>query len=215
LRGVSRVRVGKRGSGEDGSKGRRWIGIGTSFSSSSSFDFPPTFFDVHHRSDCYFPFSRLFAQRVSEFGAGGAKPELAKGWWNLVEPIPNEVRFLLSSLPVLCSLLPPSLSHVDVPLTLFFPQFAPIILPSQRPPNFVYSPHWYDLQALFEKKLGWMSANVQGLSRVRLLCSFMRVRKAPFSASRGGKGGCSNTSEVERKLTALCLCRACSSLKRS
>ncbi|GAA5943957.1 uncharacterized protein JCM15063_006127 [Sporobolomyces koalae] len=34
-----------------------------------------------------------------------------------------------------------------------------------RPPNMVLAPHWYDLQALFEKRLGWMSANVQGLAK--------------------------------------------------
>lgn len=49
--------------------------------------------------DFYFPFCRLFAQRISEFGAGGSKPEIAKGWWNLVEPIPNEVRSPLSLSP--------------------------------------------------------------------------------------------------------------------
>ncbi|BGP11918.1 hypothetical protein JCM10049v2_007838 [Rhodotorula toruloides] len=44
-------------------------------------------------------------------------------------------------------------------------EFCPSYPPAYRPPNFVFTPHWYDLQTLFEKKLGWMSANVQGLSR--------------------------------------------------
>ncbi|KAK4056119.1 hypothetical protein OIO90_002850 [Microbotryomycetes sp. JL221] len=34
-----------------------------------------------------------------------------------------------------------------------------------RPNNLIFAPHWYDLQALFGKSLGHMSANVQGLSR--------------------------------------------------
>ncbi|GAA5890521.1 hypothetical protein JCM6882_002948 [Rhodosporidiobolus microsporus] len=80
--------------------------------------------------DFYFPFCRLFARRIAEWGGNeGAK----RGWWNLVEPIPNE--------------------------------FAPAYPLPQRPPNLVFAPHWYDLQALFEKRLGWMSANVQGLAK--------------------------------------------------
>ncbi|GAA6017473.1 hypothetical protein JCM11491_006836 [Sporobolomyces phaffii] len=35
----------------------------------------------------------------------------------------------------------------------------------ERPRNLVFAPHWYDLQALFGKRLGWMSANVQGLAK--------------------------------------------------
>ncbi|KAK4685812.1 hypothetical protein P7C73_g4320, partial [Tremellales sp. Uapishka_1] len=34
-----------------------------------------------------------------------------------------------------------------------------------RPSNFVFAPHWYDLNALFKKQFGFMSVNVQGLSR--------------------------------------------------
>ncbi|GAA6062034.1 hypothetical protein JCM10212_005467 [Sporobolomyces blumeae] len=44
-------------------------------------------------------------------------------------------------------------------------EFAPEYPVEARPTNMVFSPHWYDLQALFEKRLGWMSANVQGLAR--------------------------------------------------
>ncbi|GAA5851965.1 hypothetical protein JCM8547_000111 [Rhodosporidiobolus lusitaniae] len=86
--------------------------------------------EVDWYRDFYFPFCRLFAKRISEWGGDGP---IAQGWWNLIEPIPNE--------------------------------FAPTFPPIERPRNFVFAPHWYDLQALFEKRLGWMSANVQGLAR--------------------------------------------------
>ncbi|TNY21435.1 cytoplasmic protein [Rhodotorula diobovata] len=44
-------------------------------------------------------------------------------------------------------------------------EFCPSYPTTSRPSNMVYAPHWYDLQTLFEKKLGFMTANVQGLSR--------------------------------------------------
>lgn len=49
----------------------------------------------------------------------------------------------------------------------------------------IYAPHWYDLQTLFEKKLGFMTANVQGLSRVRqgLVSSSATVGWAPSSVA--------------------------------
>ncbi|KIK68366.1 glycoside hydrolase family 5 protein [Collybiopsis luxurians FD-317 M1] len=34
-----------------------------------------------------------------------------------------------------------------------------------QPPNIVYAPHWYDLNALFSKSFGNFTVNVQGLSR--------------------------------------------------
>ncbi|SCZ96082.1 BZ3500_MvSof-1268-A1-R1_Chr8-1g09992 [Microbotryum saponariae] len=37
--------------------------------------------------------------------------------------------------------------------------------PEGQPHNLIYAPHWYDLQALFTKSLGFMTANVQGLAR--------------------------------------------------
>ncbi|GJE93053.1 glycoside hydrolase family 5 protein [Phanerochaete sordida] len=37
--------------------------------------------------------------------------------------------------------------------------------PEHQPPNMVYAPHWYDLNALFTKGFGDFSVNVQGLSR--------------------------------------------------
>jgi hypothetical protein len=36
-----------------------------------------------------------------------------------------------------------------------------------RPKEMIYAPHWYDLNALFTKSFGFMTVNVQGLSRVR------------------------------------------------
>ncbi|KAJ7243602.1 glycoside hydrolase [Mycena haematopus] len=37
--------------------------------------------------------------------------------------------------------------------------------PEHRVPNMVYAPHWYDLNALFQKAFGDFTVNVQGLSR--------------------------------------------------
>ncbi|KAJ7059224.1 glycoside hydrolase [Mycena amicta] len=37
--------------------------------------------------------------------------------------------------------------------------------PERRVPNMVYAPHWYDLNALFQKAFGDFTVNVQGLSR--------------------------------------------------
>ncbi|KAI0073547.1 glycoside hydrolase [Panus rudis PR-1116 ss-1] len=37
--------------------------------------------------------------------------------------------------------------------------------PEHQPKNMVYAPHWYDLNALFNKAFGDFSVNVQGLSR--------------------------------------------------
>ncbi|KAJ7507025.1 glycoside hydrolase [Mycena galericulata] len=37
--------------------------------------------------------------------------------------------------------------------------------PEHRVPNMVYAPHWYDLNALFNKAFGDFTVNVQGLSR--------------------------------------------------
>ncbi|KAM0787111.1 hypothetical protein ACM66B_006366 [Microbotryomycetes sp. NB124-2] len=44
-------------------------------------------------------------------------------------------------------------------------EFCPKWPIEDRPQNLIFAPHWYDLQALFSKSLGHMSANVQGLSR--------------------------------------------------
>ncbi|GAA5899696.1 uncharacterized protein JCM6883_005961 [Sporobolomyces salmoneus] len=44
-------------------------------------------------------------------------------------------------------------------------ELAPTYPDEVRPTNLVFAPHWYDLKALFEKRLTWMSANVQGLAK--------------------------------------------------
>ncbi|KAI0089638.1 glycoside hydrolase family 5 protein [Irpex rosettiformis] len=41
----------------------------------------------------------------------------------------------------------------------------PTWTPKHQPSNMVYAPHWYDLNALFQKGFGDFSVNVQGLSR--------------------------------------------------
>jgi hypothetical protein len=38
--------------------------------------------------------------------------------------------------------------------------------PQRRIPQMVFSPHWYDLDALFRKEFGTFTVNVQALSRV-------------------------------------------------
>lgn len=48
--------------------------------------------------------------------------------------------------------------------------------PERQPPNMVFAPHWYDLNALFTKTFGEFSVNVQGLSRVRRLISSPSIR---------------------------------------
>ncbi|GAA5959872.1 hypothetical protein JCM21900_005989 [Sporobolomyces salmonicolor] len=66
-------------------------------------------------------------------------------------------------------------------LTLVEPipnEFAPSCPPALRPPNMVFAPHWYDLQTLFEKRLGWMSANVQGLARGMFLLKALYFGRA-------------------------------------
>ncbi|KAJ9098743.1 hypothetical protein QFC21_004391 [Naganishia friedmannii] len=44
-------------------------------------------------------------------------------------------------------------------------QFCPEWLDEVRPRNLVFSPHWYDLNVLFNKTFGFMSVNVQGLAK--------------------------------------------------
>nr|XP_019051096.1 cytoplasmic protein [Kwoniella bestiolae CBS 10118]OCF30026.1 cytoplasmic protein [Kwoniella bestiolae CBS 10118] len=44
-------------------------------------------------------------------------------------------------------------------------EFCPEYDEAKRPDNMVYAPHWYDLNALFKKQFGYMTVNVQGLSR--------------------------------------------------
>ncbi|WVR08558.1 hypothetical protein IAU60_005613 [Kwoniella sp. DSM 27419] len=44
-------------------------------------------------------------------------------------------------------------------------EFCPEWDEEDRPNNMVYAPHWYDLNALFKKQFGFMTVDVQGLSR--------------------------------------------------
>nr|XP_019008152.1 cytoplasmic protein [Kwoniella pini CBS 10737]OCF46933.1 cytoplasmic protein [Kwoniella pini CBS 10737] len=50
-----------------------------------------------------------------------------------------------------------------------------------RPNNMVYAPHWYDLNALFKKQFGFITVDVQGLSRG------MFIGKALYFGARGAK----------------------------
>ncbi|GAA5872896.1 hypothetical protein JCM1840_005882 [Sporobolomyces johnsonii] len=73
-------------------------------------------------------------------------------------------------------------------LTLVEPipnEFAPSYPPALRPPNMVFAPHWYDLQTLFEKRLGWMSANVQGLARGMFLLKALYFGRAGLKKNYG------------------------------
>nr|ODN96011.1 cytoplasmic protein [Cryptococcus depauperatus CBS 7855] len=44
-------------------------------------------------------------------------------------------------------------------------EYCPAWEESFRPQKMIYVPHWYDLNTLFKKRFGFMSVNVQGLSR--------------------------------------------------
>ncbi|KZT50302.1 glycoside hydrolase family 5 protein [Calocera cornea HHB12733] len=44
-------------------------------------------------------------------------------------------------------------------------EFCPKWPEEHRPHNFVYAPHWYDLNAMFKKQFNGLSVNVQGLAR--------------------------------------------------
>ncbi|GAA6037743.1 hypothetical protein JCM8097_002319 [Rhodosporidiobolus ruineniae] len=91
--------------------------------------------EVDWYRDFYFPFCRLFARRIQRWGRAD----------DLSAP-----------------------AHMQKWWNLVEPipnEFAPPFPEPERPKNLVYAPHFYDLQALFEKRLGWMSANVQGLAR--------------------------------------------------
>jgi hypothetical protein len=56
---------------------------------------------------------------------------------------------------------PAGLTKVDASAVQFVPSWPE----ATRPPNLVQDIHFYDLQALFSKQLGNMTANVQGLAR--------------------------------------------------
>ncbi|KAF7547352.1 hypothetical protein G7Z17_g7784 [Cylindrodendrum hubeiense] len=114
------------------------------------------YFDTDHRPgregnkiewyrDCYAPFLKKFSDRVS--GDKGS------GQMSFIEPIPNEF-------------MPPW--HATLPEnkeTLKQKYAVQTIIDTPRPDNFVYAPHFYDLNVLFSKHHSFMSVNVQGLSR--------------------------------------------------
>ncbi|WWC98544.1 hypothetical protein V866_005436 [Kwoniella sp. B9012] len=60
-------------------------------------------------------------------------------------------------------------------------EFCPEYEEGKRPDNMVYAPHWYDLNALFKKQFGFMTVNVQGLSRGMFLL------KALYFGANGAK----------------------------
>lgn len=91
--------------------------------------------------DCYSPFVLKFSERVSRrFPAH----------FSFVEPLPNQF-------------LPPWQGEEKEVLQKKYGTKTVIDLP--RPNNFVYAPHFYDLNVLFSKVHTSMSVNVQGLAR--------------------------------------------------
>lgn len=111
------------------------------------------YFDVDHRPgregtpiewyrDFYGPFLERFTARVSRKSAR---------MMNFVEPIPNEF-------------LPPwPRTETEKPESQKYA--VQTVFDVKRPNNFVYAPHFYDLNVLFSKHHSFMSVNVQGLSR--------------------------------------------------
>ncbi|CAM1510681.1 Fc.00g010160.m01.CDS01 [Cosmosporella sp. VM-42] len=116
----------------------------------------PEYFDTDHRPgregqkvewyrDFYGPFLQRFSERVSR-----GRPQLL----SFIEPIPNEF-------------VPPWPTDSDQNGATISKQTYAVktVIDSRRPQNFVYAPHFYDLNVLFSKYHAWMSVNVQGLSR--------------------------------------------------
>ncbi|KPM34806.1 hypothetical protein AK830_g11778, partial [Neonectria ditissima] len=110
------------------------------------------YFDTDHRKgregkriewyrDCYGPFLRKFSDRVSRSSSR---------CMSFVEPIPNE---FMPPWPTQDKTPPPQEYAVKT------------LIDTPRPANFVYAPHFYDLNVLFSKHHAFMSVNVQGLSR--------------------------------------------------
>jgi len=113
------------------------------------------YFEVDHRpgregkpiewyNDCYAPFLQKFTERVS---CKKAKQ------FSFIEPIPNEF-------------IPPwPTQDPDNKKWLRQKYAEKEVIKVPRPQNFVYAPHFYDLNVLFSKSHSWMSVNVQGLTR--------------------------------------------------
>ncbi|KAH6892423.1 glycoside hydrolase superfamily [Thelonectria olida] len=113
------------------------------------------YFDVDHRPgregapiewyrDFYGPFLEKFTTRVTR---------KSSRQMNFVEPIPNEF-------------IPPwPETQAEKSQTERQTYAVKTAFNSKRPSNFVYAPHFYDLNVLFSKHHAFMSVNVQGLSR--------------------------------------------------
>ncbi|KAI5460858.1 glycoside hydrolase superfamily [Mariannaea sp. PMI_226] len=118
-----------------------------------------TYFDVDHRPgregtpiewyrDFYGPFLEKFTERVSR---------KSTRQMNFVEPIPNE---FIPPWPVR------QIEDKDEKRQSQKQTYAvDTVIDTKRPSNFVYAPHFYDLNVLFSKHHAFMSVNVQGLSR--------------------------------------------------
>ncbi|KAI8667142.1 hypothetical protein NCS56_00849500 [Fusarium sp. Ph1] len=126
------------------------------------------YFEVDHRlgregtpiewyRDCYAPFLEKFSKRMSRKNLGQ---------FSFVEPIPNEF-------------MPPWPTQEIAPNWRQQKYAEDTVLTTPRPTNFVYAPHFYDLNVLFNKYHSWMSVNVQGLSRG------MFVLKAMYFGPKG------------------------------
>lgn len=128
------------------------------------------YFDFDHRPgregkriewyrDFYASFLQRFLERVSR-----------KHYHHLsfIEPLPNDF-------------IPPWPEELSDRAEATHPPTYSVdtIIASNRPPNFVYAPHFYDLNVLFRKAHSWMSVNVQGLSRG------MFVLKGLYFGARG------------------------------
>ncbi|KAH7144284.1 glycoside hydrolase superfamily [Dactylonectria estremocensis] len=113
------------------------------------------YFDTDHRPgrqgnkiewyrDCYAPFLKKFSDRVSR----KSPRQMA-----FIEPIPNEF-------------IPPWPAKGSENKSSAKQKYAvQTVIDTPRPANFVYAPHFYDLNVLFSKHHAFMSVNVQGLSR--------------------------------------------------
>lgn len=56
-------------------------------------------------------------------------------------------------------------------------EFCPVWPEADRPRHFVFTPHWYDLNALFNKAFGSFTVNVQGLARGKFVLSCLYFGK--------------------------------------
>ncbi|KAK7423563.1 hypothetical protein QQX98_001021 [Neonectria punicea] len=115
----------------------------------------PEYFETDHRKgregnriewyrDCYGPFLKKFSDRVSRSSSRSM---------SFIEPIPNEF-------------MPPwPVEPTENDKTPAQKYAVKTLIDTKRPANFVYAPHFYDLNVLFSKHHAFMSVNVQGLSR--------------------------------------------------